>query len=97
MAKATNPISFEIKYPAHVLNITALHDAQFSEYGSPSTMFTMVGRNPTPPYGKKDILKTMGIRVKRCIRALLSIFDFDTKFCQDPTEIGKVSIIGGFR
>ena len=41
-----------------------MHDAQFGEYGSPSTMVIMVGRTPPPPHGKEDILKAMGIRVK---------------------------------
>ena len=62
IAKATNPIFLKLKYPAHVPNITALHDAQF-------TMVTVVGRNqppppPLPPLGKEDILKAVGIRVK---------------------------------
>ena len=44
------------EYPVHVSNITTLHNAQFSEYGSASTIVTIGG--------KEDILKAVGIRVK---------------------------------
>ena len=42
-AKAKNSIFFRKEYPAHVPNITALHHAQFDEYGSPFTMVTIGG------------------------------------------------------
>ena len=43
IAEATNSIFLRQKYPAHAPNITALHHAQFGEYGSPSTMVTIGG------------------------------------------------------
>ena len=67
IAKAINPIILKLTYPEHVPNITALHDAQFGEYGSPSTMVTMVGQNPpsptappTPLVGKKTFERPWG-------------------------------------
>ena len=63
---AINPFHFKLKYPVHVPDITALHNAQFGEYGSASTMVTTAGQNPSPPpRGKEDILKAVGIRVKQ--------------------------------
>ena len=63
----------------HVPNITALHHAQFGECGSPSTMVTIGGAEsspPLPPRGKEDILKAVGIRVKRGTYDLSSSYIF---------------------
>ena len=58
---------FRLKYPAHVPNFTALHDAQFGEYGIPHYYGYCSGAEsaptPQPPCEKDDILKAMGIRV----------------------------------
>ena len=43
MAKAINSMFLKQKYQAHVFNITALHHAQFGEYGSPPTLVTIGG------------------------------------------------------
>ena len=70
-------IFFKQKYPAHVPNITALHHAQFGEYGSLSTMVTIGGVESAPPLprGKEDILKAAGIRVKGTAPALVISID----------------------
>ena len=61
----------KLKYPVHVPNITALHNAQFGEYGSSSTMVTIGGAESAAPCGKEDILKAVGIRVKVKVRAVV--------------------------
>ena len=53
---ATNSIFLRQKFPAHVPSITALHHAQFGEYGSPSTVVTIGGAESALPRGKEDIL-----------------------------------------
>ena len=45
-----NSIYFRQEYPAHVPNITALHHAQFGEYGSPSIMVTIGETESAPPW-----------------------------------------------